>query len=144
MELIFDPDRYDATIPYEIGDYDGLQRQIAEASAVVCAHAILDLGIGTGATALRVLRYHDASSDSTAAKRCSVVPLSGSLTRNSSAGRLQNALPTGPFDLIISALAVHHLDGPEKRELFRRVARVLAPGGHFVLGGLAVLTATKG
>ena len=34
--------------------------------------------------------------------------------------------PAGPFDLVASALAVHHLDGPGKAELFRRLAGVLA------------------
>jgi tRNA (cmo5U34)-methyltransferase len=39
---------------------------------------------------------------------------------------------------VVSALAVHHLDGPGKADLFRRVARILAPGGRFVLGDLVV------
>jgi tRNA (cmo5U34)-methyltransferase len=43
-------------------------------------------------------------------------------------------LPPGPFDLIVSALAVHHLDESEKRSLFRRVHEALRPGGRFVLG----------
>ena len=42
--------------------------------------------------------------------------------------RLEDELPSGPFDLVVSALAVHHLDGAGKRELFARVARVLRPG----------------
>lgn len=33
-----------------------------------------------------------------------------------------------------SALAVHHLDGDEKRELFHRLFRALAPGAVLVLG----------
>jgi tRNA (cmo5U34)-methyltransferase len=37
-------------------------------------------------------------------------------------GRLQDELPAGPFDLVFSVLAVHHLDGPGKADLFRRVA----------------------
>jgi tRNA (cmo5U34)-methyltransferase len=35
-------------------------------------------------------------------------------------------------------LAVHHLDGDGKRDLFHRVARVLRPGGRFVLGDIVV------
>jgi tRNA (cmo5U34)-methyltransferase len=34
---------------------------------------------------------------------------------------MQDPLPDGPWDLVISVLAVHHLDGPAKRDLFRRV-----------------------
>ena len=48
-------------------------------------------------------------------------------------GRLEDPLPQGQFDLVVSALAVHHLKGEDKADLFRRVAGVLAPGGHFVL-----------
>ena len=52
--------------------------------------------------------------------------------------RLEDELPPGPFDLVVSALAVHHLDGAGKRDLFSRVARVLEPGGLFVLGDVVV------
>jgi tRNA (cmo5U34)-methyltransferase len=51
---------------------------------------------------------------------------------------LEDPLPAGPFDLVVSALAVHHLDGPGKADLFRRVAAVLDPGGRFVIGDLVV------
>ena len=54
------------------------------------------------------------------------------------AGRIEEPLPDGPFDLVASALCVHHLHDADKRELFGRVARVLAPGGLFVLGDVVV------
>ena len=38
----------------------------------------------------------------------------------------------GGYDLVMSALSVHHLTHGDKRELFGRVRRVLAVGGHFV------------
>jgi tRNA (cmo5U34)-methyltransferase len=41
--------------------------------------------------------------------------------------RLQDALPEGNFDLVVSALAVHHLDGAGKADLFTRVAARLLP-----------------
>jgi SAM-dependent methyltransferase len=47
-------------------------------------------------------------------------------------------LPDGPFDLVASALAVHHLHDVDKAELFGRVRGVLAPGGLFVLGDVVV------
>jgi tRNA (cmo5U34)-methyltransferase len=52
--------------------------------------------------------------------------------------RLEDPLPDGPFDRVVSALAVHHLDGPGKADLFRRVAAVLPPGGRFVLADVVV------
>jgi tRNA (cmo5U34)-methyltransferase len=45
---------------------------------------------------------------------------------------MAGALPAGPFDAVVSALAIHHLDDHGKRDLFGRVHDVLAPGGVFV------------
>jgi tRNA (cmo5U34)-methyltransferase len=52
--------------------------------------------------------------------------------------RLQVPLPEGPFDLVASALCVHHLRGHEKQDLFARVRSVLSPGGRFVLADVIV------
>lgn len=37
-----------------------------------------------------------------------------------------------PFDLVVSALSIHHLDENQKKVLFGEVYRALAPGGFFV------------
>ena len=52
--------------------------------------------------------------------------------------RIEDELPGGPFDLVASALAVHHLSGAGKADLFRRVRDALAPGGLFVLADVVV------
>jgi tRNA (cmo5U34)-methyltransferase len=52
--------------------------------------------------------------------------------------RLEDPLPEGPFDLVVSTLAVHHLDAAGKADLFARVAAALAPGGRFVLADVVV------
>jgi tRNA (cmo5U34)-methyltransferase len=65
---------------------------------------------------------------------------------------LLDPLPEGPFGLVVSALAVHHLDGPGKATLFGRIVAVLRPGGRFVLadvirpddGSLAVIPLSEG
>ncbi len=36
------------------------------------------------------------------------------------------------WDLVISALAIHHLPDEQKRDLYRRIRRALKPGGLFV------------
>ena len=51
---------------------------------------------------------------------------------------LEDPLPEGPFDVVVSVLAVHHLDGVGKAELFRRAADSLTPNGRIVLGDFVV------
>jgi tRNA (cmo5U34)-methyltransferase len=38
----------------------------------------------------------------------------------------------GPYDIICSALSIHHLETEDKRQLFRRIYAALKPGGMFV------------
>lgn len=45
---------------------------------------------------------------------------------------LRDVLPTdGPFDAIVSGLAIHHLEDDRKRQLFAEVRSLLAPAGVF-------------
>ncbi len=136
----WDPETYLKNMLEEVPSYPDLQGQTAAAAKDVSARTILELGIGTGETAKRVLAAHpDArltaidSSEEMLARARSVVPQA-----DLRLARLEDPLPDGPFDLVVSALAVHHLDGPGKRDLFRRVAGVLAPGGTFVLADVVV------
>jgi tRNA (cmo5U34)-methyltransferase len=124
----------------EVPSYPDLQEQTARAAAAVKADTILELGIGTGETAKRVLAAHPG------AKLTAIDSSEQMLERARSAApdadlrlaRLQDPLSKGPFDLVVSALAVHHLDGPGKQDLFRRIADVLKPGGTFVLADVVV------
>jgi tRNA (cmo5U34)-methyltransferase len=45
---------------------------------------------------------------------------------------LADPLPAGPWDAVVSALAIHHLDDEGKRALSARIHAALAPGGLFV------------
>jgi tRNA (cmo5U34)-methyltransferase len=133
----FHPDEYLALMHSELPAYERLQEEAAAATGRG-AKRLLELGTGTGETARRVLARHpgaalvgiDASPDMLAA-----ATLPGADLRVS---RLEDPLPDGPFDLVFSALAVHHLDGPGKADLFARVAAVLEPGGRFVLADVVV------
>lgn len=46
------------------------------------------------------------------------------------------------YDLVISGLAIHHLDGARKQQLFKRVFQTMNPGGIFLNRDI-VLGATK-
>jgi tRNA (cmo5U34)-methyltransferase len=137
----FDPDTYPELIAAEIPAYDELQGAVAAAAAGPPAERILDLGTGTGVTAQRVLDVHpeatvvgvDESEAMLAQARRTLPP-----TVELRVARLEDPLPEGPFDLVVSALAIHHLDGPGKAELFRRVARALTPTGRFVMADVVV------
>jgi tRNA (cmo5U34)-methyltransferase len=47
-------------------------------------------------------------------------------------GDLYGKLPEGPWDAVVSALAVHHLEDAGKRNVFGEAFRILRPGGVFV------------
>jgi len=135
----FHPDRYLELMRSEVPAYEELQDVVARATAGVEARRMLELGTGTGETARRVLAVHpgaelvgiDASGDMLTVAREAV---GGDLR----VARLEEPLPEGPFDVVFSALAVHHLDGPGKQDLFARVAAAIRPGGRFVLGDVVV------
>jgi tRNA (cmo5U34)-methyltransferase len=97
---------------------------------------VLDLGAGTGLLAAAVLERHP---------QAQLVLLDGSVEMLAEArrhlpstsittlvGDLGEALPAGPFDAVVSALAIHHLTDTAKRDLLARVHDVLRPEGAFV------------
>lgn len=137
----FDPATYPEVIREDIPAYDRFQDELAQASGT-SARRILELGTGTGETAVRLLdRHPDAElvgiDDSGAMLGVARSRLPADrVTLHVS--RLQDALPPGPFDLVASALCVHHLRGPGKRGLFARVRAALEPGARFVLGDVIV------
>ena len=134
----WDPDGYLEMVRAEVPDYDRLQDELARATDGVDARRVLELGTGSGVTSQRVLARHphahltgvDSSEHMLAAADLPGADL-----------RLQDLcepLPEGPFDLVFSALAIHHLDAAAKADLFARVAAVLAPGGRFVMADVIV------
>jgi tRNA threonylcarbamoyl adenosine modification protein (Sua5/YciO/YrdC/YwlC family) len=137
----FDPDSYSEMIRGDIADYDRFQDELAQVSGS-WVRRMLELGTGTGETARRLLERHpgaelvgiDENPAMLEAARSRLPAERVSLH----VSRLEDPLPAGPFDLVASALCVHHLRGPAKRDLFGRVIAALAPGGRFVLADLVV------
>jgi L-threonylcarbamoyladenylate synthase len=139
----FDPASYAEMIHADIPVYDEFQDAVARASETIApALRVLELGTGTGETARRLLSRHpnallvglDESASMLGAAR-EVLPAERVTLR---VAAIEGALPAGPFDVVASALCVHHLEGALKRDLFARVRAALAPGGLFVLGDVVV------
>jgi len=136
----FHPDSYLELVRSEVPAYDRLQDEVCSAASRLQPRSILDLGAGTGVTSQRVLAaYPDArligidESEAMLEHARRVIPAG-----DFRVARLEEPLPDGPFDLVISALTVHHLDGPGKADLFRRIAAAMTPGGRLVVGDVVV------
>src|SRR5438105_8797266 len=133
----WNPETYLAEMLDEIPGYEELEDAVAAATAEIQVGTVLELGTGTGETALRVLAQHPAArwtgidaSEAMLARARERLPQA-----DLRVGRLEDPLPSGPFDLVVSVLAVHHVGGDGKRDLFTRVAQV---SPSFVLGDLVV------
>lgn len=140
--MTWDPETYPGTIREEIEDYEELQRQVVAATLGAAVHNALDLGIGAGETAARVFAAHDGarltgvdSSPEMLAGAAKVLPPERTTLVQQD---LAAPLPPGEYDLVVSALAIHHLEGEAKAALFGRIAVALADGGLFVMGDVVV------
>ena len=100
---------------------------------------VVDLGAGTGLFSAMVadalpgasLRLLDLSPEmlAQAEERFAGVPIRAVETQ---VFDLAKDNLEGPWDLVISALAIHHLSDEEKLELYRRIYAALASGGLFI------------
>jgi tRNA (cmo5U34)-methyltransferase len=115
-----DPDTYLERIRAAVPLYDELQERSIDAIPFE-PDRVLELGIGTGETTRRLLeRFRDAQVtglDSTP----EMVFRAREMGIEVRLARMEDPLPDGPWDLVISVLSVHHLTADGKRDLFRRV-----------------------
>ena len=125
-----DPDTYLEAIRADVPRSEELQAETIAAIPFAPAR-VLELGVGTGVTTQRLLDRHpdaqvtglDASPD--------MVFKARELGIEVRLARMEDPLPDGPWDLVLSVLSVHHLPADGKRDLFRRVrehARALVIG----------------
>lgn len=132
------PEVYLERIRAEIPGYDELQEQ-AVAAIPFAPERVLELGMGTGETTRRLIEAFpdawviglDSSPDMVFRARQSYDDVQ--------LARIEDPLPDGPWDLVISVLSVNQLDDEKKQALFRRVkdhARSLVIGDLFEPGQL--------
>jgi tRNA (cmo5U34)-methyltransferase len=97
---------------------------------------VLDLGAGTGILSAYVAERHPGVElvllDAVASMLAQAQQLLAGREVAVAVADLRDPLPEGPFDAVVSALAIHHLDDDAKQDLNARVREVLRPGGVFV------------
>ncbi len=117
----WDPETYLELIHSEVPRYDELQAQTI-AAIPFPPKRVLELGFGTAETTNLIWEAYPEARitglDSSSGMVFKARELGWEEMR---LGRIEDPLPDGPWDLVISVLTVHHLDADGKRDLFRRV-----------------------
>jgi tRNA (cmo5U34)-methyltransferase len=140
------PDEYLQRIRARIPRYDELQEQ-AIAAVPFPPERVLELGMGTGETTRRLIEAYpdawviglDASPDMVFRARQTYDDVQ--------LARMEDPLPDGPWDLVISVLSVNELDDEQRQRLVRRVreqSRSLVIGDVFEGDRLDELAAWTG
>jgi tRNA (cmo5U34)-methyltransferase len=140
------PEVYLERIRAEVPGYDELQEQ-AVAAIPLSPERVLELGMGTGETTRRLIEAYpdawviglDSSPDMVFRARQSYDDVQ--------LARIEDPLPDGPWDLVISVLSVNQLDDEKKQALCRRVkdhARSLVIGDLFEPDQLASILEWSG
>ncbi|HEY8083118.1 MAG TPA: class I SAM-dependent methyltransferase [Solirubrobacterales bacterium] len=133
------PDEYLERIRSRIPRYDELQEEAVKAIPFPPTR-VLELGMGTGETTRRLIEAYpdtwvvglDSSPDMVFRARQTYDDVQ--------LARMEDPLPDGPWDLVISVLSVGDLADEQEQALFRRVrehSRSLVIGDSFAAGELA-------
>jgi tRNA (cmo5U34)-methyltransferase len=116
----WNPDTYLEEIRADVPRYDELQERTIEAIPFPPGRA-LELGVGTGETTRRLLERHPDAEVIGLDSTPEMVFRAREMGIEVRLARMEDPLPDGPWDLVISVLSVHHLEADGKRDLFRRV-----------------------
>lgn len=124
------PETYLELIRSEVPRYDELQAEAVRAVPFP-PQRVLELGMGTGETTKRLLEAHPDAWVVGLDSSAEMVFRLREEYDDVQLARMEDPLPDGPWDLVISVLSVHHLTDEQKQTLFRRVrdqARALVIG----------------
>ena len=118
-------------------DFYGTALQLVAEWGPPARTRVLDLGAGTGLLAAMVRAAHPDCALTLVDLSAPMLDearrrFAGAVDVRFEVGDYARALPSGPFDLAVSALSIHHLADPAKQRLFTAVMSALAPGGLFV------------
>ncbi len=116
----FQPDGYLEWVRAAVPGYDELQ-DAAIAAIDGTPKRVLDLGIGSGETSRRLLGAFPEARITGLDSSPEMVFQAREMGIEVRLARMEDPLPDGPWDLVISVLSVHHLTSELKRDLFRRI-----------------------
>jgi len=117
--------------------YDELQ-DAAVAAIPFAPGQVLELGIGTGQTSSRLLERFPGALITGLDSDPEMVFRAREQISDVHLARMEDPLPDGPWDLIISVLSVHRLTDEQKQTLFRRArqnSKALVIGDFVALPG---------
>jgi tRNA (cmo5U34)-methyltransferase len=114
------PETYLDEIRADVPRYDELQAETVGAIPFPPAR-VLELGVGTGVTTKALLEAYPEAQVTGLDSSPDMVFKARELGIEVQLARMEDPLPDGPWDLVLSVLSVHHLDSDGKRDLFRRV-----------------------
>jgi SAM-dependent methyltransferase len=118
-------------------DFYGSALKIIDEWRTSDAFDVLDVGAGTGLFSAMVVARHKVGGlcllDASAAMlEQARTRFAGDDHVDYRVADMARADLDGPWDAVISSLAIHHLSDDEKRQLYRRIRAALKPGGLFV------------
>ena len=127
---------YDADRAKLIPCYDAFHRRATDLIPAG-AKSILDLGAGTGLLTTFVRSWYPAAHIHLMDFSAPMIDLARTRLAGDSNITFEvadyvTAPLGGPYDSIVSALSIHHIDHDAKRTLFAKIFRALRPGGTFV------------
>src|SRR5215210_3559927 len=116
----WNPETYLGSIRAEVPRFDELQEESVKAIPFA-PDRVLELGMGTGETTRHLLEAHPDAWVIGLDSNPDMVYRLREEYDDVQLARMEDPLPDGPWDLVISVLSVHHLTDDQKHLLFRRV-----------------------